>query len=116
MEEIENEIVQQLNKENINSMDSHDVLAQFNDQLTKFIKSNITLSSVYELFPYSSPKYDPEKALIEIKESVNNLNTRLSNLKKINKSLNTFEENSSSLNWEELQNITKELEDDYRDN
>ena len=49
-----------------------------------------------------SPKYDSEKALIEIKESTNNLNTRLSNLKKINKSIITYEENSTSLNWEEL--------------
>jgi hypothetical protein len=37
-------------------------------------------------------------------------------LKKINKSLNRFEENSSSLNWEELQKISAELEDDYKDN
>ena len=71
---------------------------------------------VYELFPYSGPKYDSDKALIEIKESTNNLNTRLSNLKKINKSLIRFQENSSSLNWEELQKISVELEDDYKDN
>ena len=81
-----------------------------------FINDNITLSSVYELFPYSGPKYDSDKTLIEIKESTNNLNTRLSNLKKINKSLVRFEENSSSLNWEELQKISAELEDDYKDN
>jgi len=114
--ETENEIVQTLHKEGINSIDAVDILAQFNNKLRKFIVDNVTLSSVYELFPYSSPKYNPEKALIEIKESSNNLNTRLSNLKKINKSLNTFEENSSSLNWEELQNISNELEDDYKDN
>jgi len=88
----------------------------FDDKIRNFIVKNVTADSVYKLFPYSSSKYDPEKALIEIKESSNNLNTRLSNLKKINKSLNTFEEDSSSLNWEELQNISNELEDDYKDN
>ena len=88
----------------------------FSQNIRKFINDNITLSSVYELFPYSGPKYDPHEALIEIKESTNNLNTRLSNLKKINKSLIRFEENSSSLNWEELQKISAELEDDYKDN
>ena len=93
-----------------------DLLSLFSENIRKFISDNITLSSVYELFPYSGPKYDPYEALIEIKESTNNLNTRLSNLKKINKSLNRFEENSSSLNWEELQKISAELEDDYKDN
>ena len=72
--------------------------------------------SIYKLFPYSSQKYDAEEALEEIQESLKNLNTRLSNLKKINKSLIRFEENSSSLNWEELQKISAELEDDYKDN
>ena len=116
LEEVENNIVQHLNKEDTNSINSEDILAQFNNKLRKFIDENITIKSIYQLFPYSSPKYDAEKALIEIKESSNNLNTRLSNLKKINKSLNNFEENSSSFNWEELQKISNELEDDYKDN
>ena len=45
----------------------------------------------------------------EIKESINNLKTRLSNLKKINKSLNDIENNTSSLTWDELKNITFNL-------
>ena len=116
MDQIESKIVDFLYKEGTNSIDTRGILEQFDDKLRKFIEANVTLDSVYQLFPYSNPKYDPEKALIEIKESSNNLNTRLSNLKKINKSLNTFEENSSSLNWEELQNISKELKDDYKEN
>ena len=66
-------------------------------------------SSVYQLFPYSSSKFDDQEALLEIKESCKNLNTRLSNLKKINKSLNSFIDDSTKLKWEELQNISKEL-------
>jgi len=116
LDQIESKIVDFLYKEGTNSIDTRGILEQFDDKLRKFIEANVTLDSVYQLFPYSNPKYDPEKALIEIKESSNNLNTRLSNLKKINKSLNTFEENSSSLNWEELQNISKELKDDYKEN
>ena len=50
----------------------------------------------------------------EIKESINNLNTRLSNLKKINKSLNEFEDNNSSLSWNELRNLTSEVHE-YRE-
>jgi len=116
LEKIENEIVDQIDKHQVNAGDSTDFLLSFSENLRKFLNDNITISSVYELFPYSDPKYDSDKALIEIKESTNNLNTRLSNLKKINKSLIRFEKNSSSLNWEELQKISAELEDDYKDN
>ena len=66
-------------------------------------------NSIFQLFPYISKDYDKEIALKEIKESINNLNTRLSNLKKINKSLDDIESNSSSLNWDELKNITFNL-------
>ena len=96
--------------------ESTDFSLSFSKDLRKFLNDNITITSIYQLFPYSSPKYDSDKALIEIQESTNNLNTRLSNLKKINKSLIRFQENSSSLNWEELQKISVELEDDYKDN
>jgi len=116
LEKVENEIVNQLEKNQANEGESTDILSIFSENIRMFINDNITLSSVYELFPYSGPKYDSDKTLIEIKESTNNLNTRLSNLKKINKSLIRFEENSSSLNWEELQKISAELEDDYKDN
>ena len=81
-----------------NLIELKDILAQFSPKIRQFIESNILKSSIYELFPYSNPKYDSELSLEEIKESTNNLNTRLSNLKKINKSLNTFQENNTSLN------------------
>ena len=116
LEKVENEIVSEIEKHQLNASKSNDLLNLCSENLRKFINDNITLSGIYELFPYSGPKYDQDKALIEIKESTNNLNTRLSNLKKINKSLIRFEENSSSLNWEELQKISAELEDDYEDN
>ena len=103
-------------KNQLNKGESNNFYAKLSENLRKFIKDNITIDSIYELFPYSSPKYDPDKALIDIQESTYNLNTRLSNLKKINKSLIRFQENSSSLNWEELQKISSELEDDYKDN
>tara|TARA_B100000575_G_scaffold154465_1_gene123193 strand:- start:45 stop:1016 length:972 start_codon:yes stop_codon:yes gene_type:complete len=66
-------------------------------------------NSIFQLFPYVSPDYGEEDAIKEIRESVNNLKTRLSNLKKINKSLNEIGNNSSSLTWEELKNISFNL-------
>ena len=65
-------------------------------------------SDIYQLFTYVSPKFNDQQALFEIKESCYNLKTRLLNLKKINKSLISFSENSNQLNWEELQKISKE--------
>ena len=73
------------------------------------IYENTKDSSIFQLFPYVSQDYDSEEALKEIKESINNLNTRLSNLKKINKSLNDININSSSMTWDELKNITYNL-------
>jgi len=73
---------------------------------------NTMNSQLYQLFPYASPLYDPQKAYEEVIKSLENLNTRLSNLKKINKSLNTFIENSNTLNWSELQNINMEIKEE----
>ena len=69
----------------------------------------ISENSLFQLFPYSKRDHDSMETLQEIEESIKNLNTRLSNLKKINKSLNSFEENESSLSWEDLKNISTEL-------
>ena len=115
MDENESNIIKHLNTLDKNLIELKDILAQFSPKIRQFIESNILKSSIYELFPYSNPKYDSELSLEEIKESTNNLNTRLLNLKKINKSLNTFQENNTSLNWEELQKISNELEDNYKD-
>ena len=81
---------------------------EFPNKISK-IYENTKDNSIFKLFPYVSQDYDSEEALNEIKESINNLNTRLSNLKKINKSLNDIDINSSSLTWDELKNITYNL-------
>ena len=102
-------------KDNINSIDTNDILDLFNNKTREYVESNILQNSIYQLFPYSAHKYEPDKTLSEIQESTKNLNTRLSNLKKINKSLDTFEKDITSFNWDELQRISKELEEDYKD-
>ena len=70
------------------------------------ILNEISQISIFKLFPYSKKDHNSKETLIEIEESIKNLNTRLSNLKKINKSLNEFEDNFSSISWEELRNIS----------
>ncbi len=89
------------------SIDSFDT-GKFPNNISK-IYENTQDSSIFQLFPYVSSNYESEEVIKEIKESINNLKTRLSNLKKINKSLNDIELNSSSLTWDELKNITFNL-------
>ena len=67
--------------------------------------------TIFQLFPYVSKDYETSEAIKEIKESINNLNTRLSNLKKINKSLNEIQNGSSSITWDELRDMTINLHD-----
>ena len=90
----------------------NELLEAIKDKNYQNILKKSLKSDIYQLFPYSSVKFDSNQALIEIKESCINLKTRLLNLKKINKSLNNFNENSNQLNWEELQKINKELQND----
>ena len=64
---------------------------------------------ILELFPYAKKHHKSSLTLEEIKDSIKNINTRLLNLKKINKSLDEFEGNKSSLSWEDLKNISSDL-------
>ncbi len=71
--------------------------------------SKINNNSVLSLFPYSKNENNSLESLNEIKESIENLNTRLLNLKKINKSLNDLDNNLTSLTWEDLRKITSDF-------
>ena len=115
LNEIEKNILIILKKETI-SKNTSDILNLFDREIRQFLESKILHHSIYKLFPYSSQKYEPDAVLKEIQESSKNLNTRLSNLKKINKSLITFEKNNTSLNWDDLQKISIELEENFKDN
>ena len=66
-------------------------------------------NQIIQLFPFTSNKYNSQQAKLDIEDSVKNINTRLLNLKKINKSLDSFVNDSSQLNWDELIKINTEL-------
>ena len=101
-----------LHKPNTSLLNLNEILKlKLPDEVQKTLE-NIQNNSLFQLFPYAKKDYDPQETLIEIKESIKNLNTRLSYLKKINKSLNKFEDNSSLLTWEELKNISTSLHSD----
>ncbi len=76
--------------------------------------SQISKNTISQLFPYTQKDYDSSKTLEEIRDSIKNLNTRLLNLKKINKSLNEFENTNTNLSWDELKKIYFELHGDYK--
>ncbi|PPR47218.1 MAG: DNA primase [Alphaproteobacteria bacterium MarineAlpha5_Bin9] len=94
------------------SKNSEEVVNEAKDQEFSEILKNCLNSEIYQLFPYSFYKYNSDKAFEEVKESCKNLKSRLLNLEKLNKSLDSFNKNSNSLKWIELKEISKELIED----
>ncbi len=90
------------------------IKSNFPSQISFIFKKSLE-NSIFSLFPYAHKQYNSLDALEEVKESIKNLNTRLSNLKKINKSLNEMNDNSSKLNWDELKKISSNIYNDRED-
>ena len=106
-------MIKELKANDVIIMDKNEVLLKFKkSSFSEIIRKNHGFSSIYQLFPYASLGFDPQKSLEEVLKSLKNLNTRLSNLKKINKSLNKFVNESSQLNWSDLQKINIEISDE----
>ena len=106
------ELINQLKEKEVLKLEKESILSKFtNLKNSELIKESMTFE-IYQLFPYCSPAFDPQESYEEVLKSLNNLNTRLSNLKKINKSLDIFVNNSNSLNWSELQSINIEIIDE----
>ena len=85
------------------------------EQISETLKKSME-NGIFTLFPYAQKQYNSLDALEEVQESVKNLNTRLLNLKKINKSLNEMTDNTSKLNWDELKKISADLYTNTEDN
>jgi len=110
--ENELELISELKKYEVIHLEKDKVLSKLPKvQHVELIKEALS-PHISKLFPYSLPSFNPQQSYKEVKESLNNLNTRLSYLKKINKSLDTFINESNSLNWSELQNINIEILDE----
>ena len=104
--------LKEIMKQNFINMSGEELLTAIKDKNLKDILKKCMNSDIYRLFPYASPSFVIHNVLSEINKSCNNLKTRLLNLEKINKSLDSFIENSSQLNWDELKKINQELLDD----
>ena len=111
-DQIYKDFLDELEKISLYSEDNNVIINYFKEDKYKKILNECLDSSIYQIFPYASAKYDDEKSYQEVKESCQNLNTRLLKLKKINKSLDSFVNNSNQLNWEELQKMNFELSND----
>ncbi len=107
--EDEQSLLKELKSERFSKLKKEEILKVLDIQIyIKIIKQSLS-TKIYKLFPYSSPSYDPQKSKEETQNSLKNLNTRLLNLKKINKSLDTFVKESNQLNWDDLQKINIEI-------
>ena len=102
-------LIKELEKKDIKNLKKDQILMKLSDDKHLYLIKECMSPQINQLFPYSSSSFDPQQSYEEVLKSINNLNTRLSNLKKINKSLDTFINNSNSLNWAELQNINIEI-------
>lgn len=98
-------------KNNILSFEDLYLVKNLPIDFTTFLKK-LKDSSLFQLFPYAKNDYNSDQALKEITESIKNLNTRLSNLKKINKSLDKLDDNLSSIEWEELKKLSSNVQID----
>ena len=108
----ESDFVNELKKNDNIGLDTAKIIKKFsNSDFDYLIKESISID-ISQLFPYSRPSFDPQESLEEVLKSVKNLNTRLSYLKKINKSLNNFENESNQLNWDDLLTINLEILDE----
>ena len=108
----ESELIQELIKNQNLNIKKEDFLSKFSKfKHIEMIQESMT-GQIYKLFPYSSPLFDPQESFNEVQKSIKNLNTRLLNLKKINKSLDNFVKNSNTLNWNELQSINIEISEE----
>jgi len=108
-DQVYKDFLYKLEKISLSSEDNNVIFNYFKEDKYKKILTECLDSSIYQIFPYASAKYDDEKSYQEVRESCQNLNTRLLKLKKINKSLDKFVNNSTQLNWKELQNMNFEL-------
>ena len=102
-------LLKELKKERFNKLENKEILKVLDNQNYMQIVNQSLTSKIYKLFPYSSPNYDSQLSRDEALNSLKNLNTRLLNLQKINKSLDTFIKESNQLNWEDLQKINIEI-------
>ena len=108
-DEIEIKLIKELQKKELILLKKDEILNFFDKSQFNELLKELMNFEVYQLFPYASPSFDPQLSYQEALKSLNNLNTRLLNLKKINKSLDTFVNDSNPLNWNELQSINLEV-------
>ena len=107
--EDEKALLNEFKSERYDKLENNEILKILDNQIHIQIVKQSLSSKIYKLFPYSSPNYDPQQSREEALNSLKNLNTRLLNLQKINKSLDTFIKESNQLNWEDLQKINIEI-------
>ena len=107
--ENERSLLKELKNERFSKLENKEIIKALDNQIHIQIVKQSLSSKIYKLFPYSGPNFDTQLSREEALNSLKNLNTRLLNLQKINKSLDTFINESNQLNWEDLQKINIEI-------
>ena len=104
------QLIKYLENANLGNQTSTQIINNCKDKEYRQILNKSLEIQITQLFPFASNKYNSQQAKMDIEDSVQNINTRLLYLKKINKSLDTFLTEVSPLNWDELQKINQEIQ------
>ena len=105
-------LITYLENVNLTNLTSMQIINNCKDSEYRQILNKSLENQITQLFRFASNKYNSQQAKLDIEDSVKNINTRLLNLKKINKSLDTFVNEANTLNWDELQKINQEIQSD----
>ena len=84
------------------------ITSSIKENTHKILKKSLDIG-IYQLFPYSSPNYNAQNALKDVKKTLKIIQTRLLNSAKLDKSLKDFKFEKTPMKWSEL----KELSYDY---
>ena len=97
---------QEISQENKLGLETGDFLKSLTNKTTiKILKKSMNFE-IYQLFPYSSPNYNSQKALNDVKKSLKIIERRLLNSSKLDKSLKDFRIDNTSLKWKELKKLS----------
>ncbi len=92
-------------RDNIN-LSSKDIVSYLKNSKYENIVDKALNRQIYQLFPYSSPNFNSQKALQEVKKSAKIIDTRLSNLAELDKSIKNLESEATLLNWQEFEKLS----------
>ncbi len=97
---------EEISKRDNITLSSADLVNNLKNSKFKSIVEKSLNRQIYQLFPYSSPNFNSQKALEEVKKSAKIIDTKLSNLAELDKSIKNLESEATLLKWKEFEKLS----------